>query len=88
VAHCCNCGEYYSLPLSVLKVGQHARGEMDFEHEGIEIVIDTNLKKTHIGGIQYIIVEIDIDQAFQEKENKYFFTFNTLYERLSTSIAP
>jgi hypothetical protein len=45
VAHCCNCGAYYSLLLSALKVGRYARREMNFEHEVIEVVIDTNYRR-------------------------------------------
>ena len=42
VAQCCNCDAYYSPLLNALKVNRHARREMNFEHEVIEAVIDTN----------------------------------------------
>ena len=74
VAQCCNCGAYYSPLLSALKVGRYARREMNFEHEVIEAVIDTNYRSLidgrsidiSLGGIHNIVVGSDIDQTFQE----------------------
>ena len=74
VAQCCNCGAYYSPLLSALKVGRYARREMNFEHEVIEAVIDTNYRRLidgrsidiSLGGIHNIVVGSDIDQTFQE----------------------
>ena len=74
VAQCCNCGAYYSPLLSALKVGRYARREMNFEHEVIEAVIDTNYRRLidgrsidiSLGGIHNIVVGSDIDDTFQE----------------------
>lgn len=74
VAQCCNCGAYYSPLLSALKVGRYARREMNFEHEVIEAVIDTNYRRLidgrsidiSLGGIHNIVVGSDIDRTFQE----------------------
>ena len=74
VVQCCNCGAYYSPLLSALKVGRYARREMNFEHEVIEAVIDTNYRRLidgrsidiSLGGIHNIVVGSDIDQTFQE----------------------
>jgi hypothetical protein len=74
VAQCCNCGAYYSPLLSALKVGRYAGREMNFEHEVIEAVIDTNYRRLidgrsidiSLGGIHNIVVGSDIDQTFQE----------------------
>jgi hypothetical protein len=74
VVQCCNCGAYYSPLLSALKVGRYAQREMNFEHEVIEAVIDTNYRRLidgrsidiSLGGIHNIVVGSDIDQTFQE----------------------
>ncbi len=74
VVQCCNCGAYYSPLLSALKVGRYAQREMNFEHEVIEAVIDTNYRRLidgrsidiSLGGIHNIVVGSDIDQTFQD----------------------
>jgi len=74
VAQCCNCGAYYSPLLSALRIGRYARKEMNFEHEVIEAVIDTNYRRLidgrsidiSLGGIHNIVVGSDIDDTFQE----------------------
>jgi len=71
---CCNCGALYSPLLSTLQVGRYARKEMNFEHEVIEAVIDTNYRRLidgrsidiSLGGIHNIVVGSDIDETFQE----------------------
>ena len=71
---CCKCGAQYSPLLSALKIGRYARREMNFEHEVIESVIDTNYRRLidgrsidiSLGGIHNIVVGSDIDQAYQE----------------------
>ncbi|MFH1932896.1 MAG: hypothetical protein ABIN18_15070 [Pseudomonadota bacterium] len=73
VAECRNCGAFYSPLLSALKVGRYASKEMNFEHEVIEAVIDTNYRRLidgrsidiSLGGIHNIVVGSDIDQTFQ-----------------------
>ena len=71
---CCTCGLRYSPLLSALKIGPYARREMNFEHEVIEAVIDTNYRRLidgrsidiSLGGIHNIVVDSDIDETFQE----------------------
>ena len=71
---CCTCGVRYSPILSALKIGPYARKEMNFEHEVIEAVIDTNYRRLidgrsidiSLGGIHNIVVGSDIDETFQE----------------------
>jgi len=71
---CCTCGARYSPILSALKIGPYARKEMNFEHEVIEAVIDTNYRRLidgrsidiSLGGIHNIVVGSDIDETFQE----------------------
>jgi hypothetical protein len=71
---CCNCGALYSPLLSALQIGRYARKEMNFEHEVIESVIDTNYRRLidgrsidiSLGGIHNIVVGSDIDETFQE----------------------
>jgi len=71
---CCNCGALYSPLLNALQVGRYSRKEMNFEHEVIEAVIDTNYRRLidgrsidiSLGGIHNIVVGSDIDQTFQE----------------------
>lgn len=71
---CCNCGSRYVPLLSALKVGRYARREMNFEHEVIESVIDTNYRRLidgrsidiSLGGIHNIVVGSDIDDVFQD----------------------
>jgi len=73
-AQCLNCGAFYSPLLSALHVGRYARKEMNFEHEVIEAVIDTNYRRLidgrsidiSLGGIDNIVVGSDIDETFQE----------------------
>jgi len=74
VAQCCKCGAYYSPLLSALKIGRYAHREMNFEHEVIEAVIDTNYRRLidgrsidiSLGGIHNIVVGSDIEKTFQE----------------------
>ena len=71
---CCNCGALYSPLLSALQVGRYARKEMNFEHEIVEAVIDTNYRRLidgrsidiSLGGIHNIVVGSDIGKTFQE----------------------
>ena len=71
---CCKCGARYCPLLSALKIGFYARTEMNFEHEVIESVIDTNYRRLidgrsidiSLGGIHNIVVGSDIDETFQE----------------------
>ena len=71
---CCNCGALYSPLLSALQIGRYSRKEMNFEHEVIEAVIDTNYRRLidgrsidiSLGGIHNIVVGSDIDKTFQE----------------------
>jgi hypothetical protein len=71
---CCTCGARYSPLLSALQVGRYARKEMNFEHEIVEAVIDTNYRRLidgrsidiSLGGIHNIVVGSDIDKTFQE----------------------
>jgi len=71
---CCKCGSRYVPLLSALKVGRYARREMNFEHEVIESVIDTNYRRLidgrsidiSLGGIHNIVVGSDIDDVFQD----------------------
>jgi len=71
---CRRCGARYSPLLSALKIGRYAHKEMNFEHEVIESVIDTNYRRLidgrsidiSLGGIHNIVVGSDIDKVFQE----------------------
>jgi hypothetical protein len=71
---CCRCGARYSPLLSALKMNRYARKEMNFEHEVVESVIDTNYRRLidgrsidiSLGGIHNIVVGSDIDETFQE----------------------
>ena len=71
---CGTCGSRYSPVLDALKIGRYARKEMNFEHEVIEAVIDTNYRRLidgrsidiSLGGIHNIVVGSDIDETFQE----------------------
>ena len=71
---CCNCGALYSPLLNALQAGRYSRKEMNFEHEVIEAVIDTNYRRLidgrsidiSLGGIHNIVVGSDIDKTFQE----------------------
>ena len=73
VAECCTCGARYSPLLSALQIGQYSRKEMNFEHEIVEAVIDTNYRRLidgrsidiSLGGIHNIVVGSDIDKTFQ-----------------------
>ncbi|MCX5810633.1 MAG: hypothetical protein NTX36_14910 [Proteobacteria bacterium] len=74
VAECVKCGGRYSPLLSALKIGRYARREVNFEHEVIESVIDTNYRRLidgrsidiSLGGIHNIVVGSDIDTLLQE----------------------
>jgi hypothetical protein len=71
---CFKCGTRYSPLLSALQIGQYSRKEMNFEHEIVEAVIDTNYRRLingrsidiSLGGIHNIVVGSDIDKTFQE----------------------
>ena len=71
---CGTCGARYSPVLDALEIGRYARKEMNFEHEVIEAVIDTNYRRLidgrsidiSLGGIHNIVVGSDIDETFQE----------------------
>jgi len=74
VAECLKCGARYSPLLSALQIGQYSRKEMNFEHEIVKAVIDTNYRRLiegrsidiSLGGIHNIVVGSDIDETFQE----------------------
>ena len=74
VAECLKCGVRYSPLLSSLQIDPHSRKEMNFEHEVIESVIDTNYRRLidgrsidiSLGGIHNIVVGSDIDKTFQK----------------------
>jgi len=74
VAECFKCGARYSPLLSSLQIVPHSRKEMNFEHEVIESVIDTNYRRLidgrsidiSLGGIHNIVVGSDIDKTFQK----------------------
>ena len=71
---CGTCGARYSPVLDALKISRYARKEMNFEHEVIEAVIDTNYRRLidgrsidiSLGGIHNIVVGSDIGETFQE----------------------
>ena len=71
---CCTCSGRYCPLLSALQIGQYSRKEMNFEHEIVEAVIDTNYRRLiegksidiSLGGIHNIVVGSDIDETFQE----------------------
>jgi len=71
---CLKCGARYCPLLSALQIGQYSRKEMNFEHEIVEAVIDTNYRRLidgrsidiSLGGIHNIVVGSDIDKTFQE----------------------
>jgi len=71
---CCTCSARYSPLLSALQIGQYSHKEMNFEHEIVEAVIDTNYRRLiegrsidiSLGGIHNIVVGSDIDKIFQE----------------------
>ncbi|MEA3428243.1 MAG: hypothetical protein U9Q84_03265 [Thermodesulfobacteriota bacterium] len=73
VAECLKCGARYSPLLNSLQIDPHSRKEMNFEHEVIESVIDTNYRRLidgrsidiSLGGIHNIVVGSDIDKTFQ-----------------------
>jgi len=70
---CFKCGARYCPLLSALQIGQYSRKEMNFEHEVVEAVIDTNYRRLidgrsidiSLGGIHNIVVGSDIDETFQ-----------------------
>ena len=73
VAECCTCGARYCPLLSTLKIGPYVRKEVNFEHEVIEAVIDTNYRRLiegrsidiSLGGVHNLVVGSDIDQFDQ-----------------------
>jgi len=60
--------------IKCLQIGTYSRKEMNFEHEVVEAVIDTNYRRLidgrsidiSLGGIHNIVVGSDIDKTFQE----------------------
>jgi hypothetical protein len=74
VAECCRCGSRYSPLLSALQIERYARKEVNFEHEVIEAVIDTNYRRLvdgrsidiSLGGVHNIVAGSDIDTVCQE----------------------
>jgi hypothetical protein len=74
VAECCRCGSRYSPLLSALQIERYVRKEVNFEHEVIEAVIDTNYRRLvdgrsidiSLGGIHNIVAGSDIDTVCQE----------------------
>jgi hypothetical protein len=71
---CLKCGARYCPLLRALKIGAYAHKEMNFEHEVIESVIDTNYRRLidgrsidiSLGGIHNIVVGSDIDKLYQD----------------------
>ena len=71
---CCKCGARYTPLFSALQIGPYSHKEMNFEHEVVESVIDTNYRRLidgrsidiSLGGIHNIVVGSDIDETFQE----------------------
>lgn len=71
---CCKCGARHTPVLRALGIDQYARKEMNFEHEVIEAVIDTNYRRLvdgrsidiSLGGIHNVVVGSEIDDTFQE----------------------
>jgi hypothetical protein len=71
---CFRCGARYCPVLGALQIGPYARRELNFEHEVIESVIDTNYRRLvegrsidiSLGGIHNIVVGSDIDDSFQD----------------------
>ena len=68
---CCNCGALYSPLLNALQVGRYYRKEMNFEHEVIEAVIDTNYRRLIDGRSIDISLGVLI-QGNMERFNKTF----------------
>lgn len=74
IVECLKCGAYYSPLLRALGIDRYSRKEVNFEHEVIEAVIDTNYRRLidgrsidiSLGGIHNIVVGSDIDKNFQE----------------------
>ena len=74
VAECCRCGTRYSPLLRALQIERYVRKEVNFEHEVIEAVIDTNYRRLvdgrsidiSLGGIHNIVAGSDIDAVCQE----------------------
>jgi len=71
---CLTCGARYCPLLRALKIGAYAHKEMNFEHEVIEAVIDTNYRRLidgrsidiSLGGIHNLVVGSDIDRLYQD----------------------
>lgn len=71
---CCKCGARYAPLLGALQLEPYAHREMNFEHEVIESVIDTNYRRLvdgrsidiSLGGIHNIVVGSDIDERFHD----------------------
>ena len=71
---CLKCGARYCPLLNALGIEPFARKELNFEHEVIESVIDTNYRRLidgrsidiSLGGIHNIVVGSDVDEQFQE----------------------
>ena len=63
------------MVLSALKIGRYARREVNFEHEVIESVIDTNYRRfidgrsidISLGGIHNIVVGSDMDTLLKSR---------------------
>jgi len=70
---CLKCGARYCPLLSALRIGAYAHKEMNFEHQVIEAVIDTNYRRLidgrsidiSLGGIHNMVVGSDIDKLYQ-----------------------
>jgi len=71
---CCRCGARYAPLLGALQIEPYAHREMNFEHEVIESVIDTNYRRLvdgrsidiSLGGIHNIVVGSDIGETFHD----------------------
>lgn len=71
---CLKCGARYCPLLRALKIGAYAHKEMNFEHQVIEAVIDTNYRRLingrsidiSLGGVHNMVVGSDIDKLYQD----------------------
>ena len=71
---CLKCGARYCPLLSALRIDAYGQKEMNFEHQVIEAVIDTNYRRLidgrsidiSLGGIHNMVVGSDIDKLYQD----------------------
>jgi hypothetical protein len=73
VVQCCTCGAKHAPLLRALQIERYSQKEMNFEHEVIEAVIDTNYRRLvdgrsidiSLGGIHNIVAGSDVDKILQ-----------------------